>query len=240
MSGPQTPIQAMPQGVAQPGPAPTLPPDIPQSWLQQISEASASKLTLPEIPDSWLNKIKEAAKPNLLLTLLGSSVVAALIAMGSAALTSYMGSKSAEKLEVLKLQLQSQNDSMKKRVQTYNTLAHDLDSLASALDAYLRMSLMASKAPRDTLSASSLSAQRNKVGLAEKVVLNSNKEIAPYDKELASEVENCLGKLNLELGAAQESPKSSSALTAVLDQLRQLVSSANDGMNKSLSNSAFG
>jgi hypothetical protein len=241
MSDPQGLGQPTPQGgVQQAGHGQTLPPDIPESWLRQISQASRSQVTLPDIPELWLNKIKEVTKPNLVSTILGSSLLAALIAMGSATLTSYMGNRGAEKLEKLKLQLQSQNDQVKKRVRTYSTLAHDLDALSSALDAYLRMSMIAARAPRDTLSASSLLAQRNRVGLAEKEVLTAKKDIASYDTELASEVDDCLGKLSPALAATQENPEASSSLDAVLEQLKQLVSSANDGANKSLSNSPFG
>jgi hypothetical protein len=171
--------------------------------------------------------------------LLSSSVLAALIAMGSSTLTSYLNNRSAQELEKFKLQLQSQNDKVKKRVQTYSALAHDLDSLASVLDAYLRMSTIAAKAPHDTLSSASLLVQRNKVGLAEKEVLSANKDISPYDSELASEVDDCLGKLSPALATAQENPKASASLSDVLEQLKQLISRANDGMDKSLSNSRF-
>lgn len=240
MSSPQAPGQPTPQvGVQQSGSAQGLPPDIPDSWLRQIRQASNPQVTLPEIPDSWLAKIKEAAKPNLVSIMLSSSVLAALIAMGSASLTSYMGSRSAEKLETFKLQLQSRNDQVKKRVQTYGTLAHDLDSLASALDAYLRMSMMAAKAPRDALSDSSLLAQRNKVGLAEKEVLAAQKDIVSYDNVLAAAVEDCLGKLSPALAGIQKDPKTSSSLEPVLEQLKQLVSSVNDGMDKSISSSSL-
>jgi hypothetical protein len=220
--------------------AQAFPPEIPEPWLQKISQASRSQLQLPEIPDSWLRKIKEATKPDLVSAILGSSLLAAFIAMGSAALTSYTANRGAEKLEKFKLQLQAESDQVKKRVQAYNALARDLDSLASVLDAYLRMSEIAAKVPRDAVSASSLLAQRNKVGLAEKEVLAAQKDIAPYDSVLPNEVEACLVKLNLALAATEKNPKILASLKPVLDNLKALVSRVNGEMNKSLDKTHFG
>src|SRR5205807_4520327 len=154
-----------------------------------ISQADRSDLQLPEIPESWLHKIKEATKPDLLSAILGNSILAALIAMGSAALTAHMSNTGAGRQEKFKLQLKAESDQVKKRVQAYNALARDLDSLASVLHAYLRMSEIASKVPGDAVSAEDLLAQRNKVGLAEKEVLGAEKDIASYNAGLPTEIE---------------------------------------------------
>lgn len=225
---------------AQPQLGQTLPPEIPELWLQKISQASSSRLSLPDIPESWLAKIKEATKPDLVSAVLGSSLLAAIIAMASATLTSYMTNRGAEKLEQTKLELQSKSDQVKKRIRAYSILAQNLDSLASALDAYLRMSQIAAKAPRDAVSSLSLSAQHNKVGLAEKEVLAAEKDVSGYDKALPSEVDACLAKLSLALAATQVNPRASSSLNPVLDELRQLASSVNVELNKSLAVSPFG
>jgi hypothetical protein len=211
---------------------PALPPDIPDAWLKKISETNRSQLQTSEIPDSWLRKIKEAAKPDLLSVVLGSSLLAALIAMGSAALTTYMTSKSAEKLEAYKLAIQAQNDQVKKRAQAYGTLARDLDSLASALDAYLRMSDIAAKVP--VVSSSDLLAQREKVGLAEKEVLAAQKDIASYGGIVSGEIDACFVKLSPALAAAEKDPKVAASLKPILDQLKDLVFVANGEVNKSL------
>jgi hypothetical protein len=196
-------------------------------------------IQLPEIPDSWLRKIKEASKPDLVSAILGSSLLAAVIAMGSAALTSYMTNRGAEKLEKVKLQLQAESDQVKKRVQAYNALARNLESLASALDAYLRMSEIAAKAPSGVVSASDLLAQRDRVGLAEKEVLAAEKDIAHYDSALPSDVDACFEKLSLALAATEKNPKVAASLKPVLDQLKELVSRVNGEMNKSLARSPF-
>jgi hypothetical protein len=220
--------------------AQALPPDIPEPWLQRISEASRSQLQLPEIPDSWLCKIKEATKPDLLATILGSSLLVAVIAVGSSALTSYMTNRGAEKLEKVKLQLQAESDQVKKRVQAYNSLAHDLDSLVSMLDAYLRMSEIAAKVPSSAVSTSSLLAQRNKIGLAEKEVLAAEKNVASFDNVLPAEVDTCLERLSLALATTGNHPKGLASLKLLLDQLKQLVSRANDEINKTVAKSPFG
>ena len=195
---------------------------------------------LPEIPESWLHKIKEATKPDRVSVILGSSLLAALIAMGSAMVTSYITNRGNERLERVKLQLQAESDQVKKRVQAYNTLARDLDSLASALDAYLRMSEIVAKAHSDVVSSSDLLAQRDKVGLAEKEALAAQRDIAPYNSVLPAEISACFEKLSLALAATEKSPKDADSLRPVLEQLKQLVSRVNAEMNKSLANSPFG
>jgi hypothetical protein len=195
---------------------------------------------LPEIPDSWLRKIKDATNPSLMSAVLGSSLLASFIAMGSAALTSYMTNRGNEKLEKVKLQLQAESDQVKKRIQAYNTLARDLNSLASTLDAYLRISEIAGKAQSDIVSASDLQAQHAKVGLAEKEVLAAQRDIVPYDSVLPGEINACLEKLSLALAATEKNPKAAASLKPVLEHLNELVSRVNGEMNKSLSRSLMG
>jgi hypothetical protein len=195
---------------------------------------------LPEIPDSWLRKIKEVTNPGLVSAVLGSSLLASFIAMGSAVLASYLTNRGNEKLEKVKLQLQADSDQVKKRIQAYNTLARDLNSLASALDAYLRMSEIAGRAQSDILSAFDLQAQHDKVGLAEKEVLAAQRDIVPYDSGLPGEINACLEKLSLALAATEKNPKVAASLRPVLEQLNELVSRVNGEMNKSLARSPIG
>lgn len=215
----------------------TLPPTLPESWLNQIAEVQSQALPR-EIPESWLCRIKEAAKPNLLTTFLGSSLIAALIGMGSSALTAYLSDRSAEKLERVKIQLQAQGEQLKNRIQAYNKLAHNLNSLASDLDAYLRMIDIAAKSSHATFSPADLDTQRKKVGQSEKEVLAVQQEVGQFDSVLSSEIDSCLQNLNPAL--AKQAQEAGPSLRDTLTQLKQLVSRVNHELNTAIAKSTFG
>ncbi len=205
-----------------------VPLEIPESWLTKISDSSRSQL--PEMPDSWLREIKEAARPDLLSIVLGSSVLAALIALASAALTAHITNVGAEQLEKEKLVLQGKNE----RRLAYRDLSQNLDSLATALDAYLRMSRIGARSPREAGVILALQDQRNAVGLAERKVLAAEKDTALRSSPLiqSQEIDKCIGQLSPMLSVREDPPADVSQLGAVLDRLRQLVSEASDEMSR--------
>jgi len=197
--------------------AQSLPQDIPPEWLKQITRASRSEL--PEIPDSWLKKIKQASNPDLVTAVLSSSVLAALIALGSAALTAHFTNQGQERLEAYKLQLQAQND----KIKAYAKLLANLNSLASSLEGYLNLAEIRGSGHADA----ALAGQLNAVGIAQAAVLGAEKDVVLGDA-VRTEVDQVLARISPPLSMAQTNPQNSAAqLKTALIGLQRLISRLN-------------
>jgi hypothetical protein len=169
-----------------------------------------------------------------LSTILGSALLAALIGLGSSALTAHITNQGAERLEKYKQQLQAQNEQVKKRLTAYSGLSKNLDSLVSALDTYLRMVQIGARTPGDARAAAALRGQQYAVGLSQKGLLAAEKDPILRDSQLPAQINDCLARLNPVLARDLTGSNAASALSPVLEELKVLLSRVNGEMNKDL------
>lgn len=199
----------------------SLPVDMPPQWLEKISQA-ASRAPLPELPDSWLNKIKEATKPNLLGTILGSSLLAALIAFGSSILTAYITNRGQQQVEEQKVKQDAKN----KVANAYVQLLDKLSGLDMAVEGYYDFSHI-------THDKAALNAQLDNVGLAQAALIGAEKNTALNDK-VRAEVDRVLSDLTPVIADARSHPETAvSQLKPLLTELRDLSRQLSQEMTNS-------
>jgi DNA-binding helix-hairpin-helix protein with protein kinase domain len=187
---------------------------------------------LPDIPEAWLDKIKNATKPGLVATVLGSGVLAALIGLASGALAAHYTNQGNERLEAYKEQLQARKEQSQRRRAAYTELSKDLDSLATSLDAYLRIIQITSRTPADKQASATLQSQKSSVGLAQRGLLIAKKDPALSDSQLTAQIDDCLTDLNGVLSRNLKPSEASDALKPVLDQVQDLLARSNAELSK--------
>lgn len=169
----------------------------------------------PRMPDAWLEQVSKSAKPKLWPLILSSSVVAALIGWASSYCTARMVINANLKLEQAKAELQIEQDRVRARSAAYTNLAISLDNLHKRYQALL---ILIPKA-----SAGDLKGRFAEVGLAVRSVEEARGNPLLLKSSITSEVEACLSELNPVLAKAQTDPKSALAHQKIDSDLAELA-----------------
>lgn len=139
-----------------------------------------------DIPSGWLDKIKEAVKadrPSLFWTLLGSSVLAALIASGFSLGATFLTIQSAGNLEIMKIQLAARQAQTDAAVASYDQLDARLSQLLQKFQGVATLVEIArsNHALKNRKDAVSIKSQLGQLGVAEEtiIVLQTDARIDP-------------------------------------------------------------
>jgi hypothetical protein len=162
---------------------------------------------LPEsIPERWLAQIRDAVKadqPSVVWTLLGSSVLGAVIAAGSSFGTSYINSRASVELEIKKSQLEEARIANKAKFDSYKMLDQNLNDLLSAFSGLTTLMEIARKnnqlGQKDVTA--SFRSQINGLGVKEGILIDmkSDPNIEP---DLWTEIDKPITSITTAMRAA--------------------------------------
>ena len=164
-----------------------------------------SVVQLPErMPEGWVQEIKTATKNNLFVTMLGSSVIAAIISGSVAIYTTNRTAESNRTLEVIKQTIQTEVEQAKRTREAYLTLEYDLRDLEQGLQALL--SLFTIIGPNvDKESENTLQKQIRQIGTTLIKVLAAAKAPWIEDSEVREQVQKISQRIPIILSSANTS-----------------------------------
>lgn len=186
-------------------------PQVPRPHLPPSHESDIrSAIELPGVmPAEWVEQIKKAM-PSFWPTLLGSSVLAALIGWASSYFTAQMTINANSELEKTKIKLQLAEEQARTRSSAYAELASDLDGLHQALSSYLILVQVVYEGPAKSASKSdvaTLSDRLSEVGKAEARVIKVESNLNLNPNTLKSDIDQCLGDLVQMMQVASTDPQ---------------------------------
>lgn len=188
---------------------------MPEAWLQQIREVCKTATPPaviglpPEPPEAWLTRISNACKPTIspaVSTLLGSALLAAVIAGVASYITATMTIKANLALESQKANLQLQQDKARAQIKAYQTLALRLDELHGAFYSYI---VLGNRALQSTVGSShrpELAALINQIGVSQRNLIDAKQDTTIAASQVCKDIDEWLAKFTPGLARAATDP----------------------------------
>src|SRR5271170_1730355 len=204
--------------------APPVPPPIPPSppGPPQV------QVVLPSsIPVAWLSEITdavEADRPSMLITLLGSSLLSAVIAAGTAFGTAYFTIKANGDLEIRKAELAARQDELKESMTAYDRLDEKLSQLLIQLKGVSQLIQITQVRHRPSANIRS---ELQSLGVSEGTIL-ALKTDSHFPAQIWQTIDPPLGELALAINEANSDlaklhaadPKIENDLTLAIKEVR--------------------
>ena len=213
---PQAGTAQSPAGPPQVIPGPSAPLPIPDPWLDQIR-------------DTVKNAVKDGSSPKLWVTLLGSSVLAALIGAGSSYLTVRTTGLENIDLELKKAQIQQTTERAKAIQTAYDKLRGDIDRLSDQLEG-TRILIDAAGSHASADDKAKISAELRRIGQDASTLLESNTNRL-IDPAVSGAVNKALRTLWQSLAAAQADTAKLKGLSNVIAKTETELKSAEQALD---------